>query len=302
MHALLDAGLLSRVARRMTREQWESLAHEALPSINIASFSEAITPTPRVVRDAMRLMQASRLLPVLMAWQSGSDKTITRAMAVITMLDAEPALLRTTHAPALLDLVANAIASMPSEPLHDLSEAHADEFNSSGDASPDLRQFAMTRFGGLLYLLGVIEDLHLPDEMLEQFAARGLRWGLHQLAMVLLTIEADDPAALALAGLQPDATPPHHAQESITQDEARAMQTIVARLLTRLRALLDWQTNDASLLAFVCERRAEIIADPGWIEVRFSHDTVATELRRAGLDLDPGYVDWLGVVVKFVYA
>ena len=30
-------------------------------------------------------------------------------------------------------------------------------------------------------------------------------------------------------------------------------------------------------------------------------DQVATEIRRAGLDLDPGYVPWLGVVVRFIY-
>jgi hypothetical protein len=56
-----------------------------------------------------------------------------------------------------------------------------------------------------------------------------------------------------------------------------------------------------SLIDFVCRRRAEIIADPGWIEVRFSLDEVSTEIRRAGLDLDPGYLSWLGIVVRFVY-
>jgi hypothetical protein len=43
------------------------------------------------------------------------------------------------------------------------------------------------------------------------------------------------------------------------------------------------------------------VTEPGWIELRFSLDEVSTEIRRAGLDLDPGYVPWLGVVMRFIY-
>jgi hypothetical protein len=43
------------------------------------------------------------------------------------------------------------------------------------------------------------------------------------------------------------------------------------------------------------------VAHPGWLEIHFSLDDVATDLRRAGLDLDPGFLPWLGVVVRFVY-
>jgi hypothetical protein len=303
LHALLQAGLLPRVARRMTREQWETLAHAALIAMNIAPRLNDSTPTPQIVRHAMRVLKSSRLLQVLLAAQTliaGNDDAGARAVATIAILEVEPALLRTNTAHALLAFVTNALRTTRIETRNDVSDASESIVPSDDDVPLDLRHYAATRFGGLLFLLGVIEDLNLPDELLEQFAARGLRWTLHQLALALLAIEADDPAALALAGLQPDALPP--AQGPITEGEARVMRHFVSRILARLRALLDWQTNDAFLLAFVCERRAEIIADPGWIEVRFSHDTVATELRRVGLDLDPGYVDWLGVVVKFVYA
>ena len=46
---------------------------------------------------------------------------------------------------------------------------------------------------------------------------------------------------------------------------------------------------------------AAIVADPGWLEAHFPLSTVSIDLRRAGLDLDPGYLPWLGVVVRFVY-
>ena len=55
------------------------------------------------------------------------------------------------------------------------------------------------------------------------------------------------------------------------------------------------------LLDFVCRRRAEIVFDPGWLEVRFPFDEVSVELRRAAIDLDPDWLPWLGVVVRFVY-
>jgi hypothetical protein len=36
--------------------------------------------------------------------------------------------------------------------------------------------------------------------------------------------------------------------------------------------------------------------------VRLSLDDVSTDVRRAALDLDPGWIPWLGVVVRFAYA
>jgi len=59
--------------------------------------------------------------------------------------------------------------------------------------------------------------------------------------------------------------------------------------------------NDDSLLRGVTSRRAEVVADPAWIELRFALGDATTEVRRAGLDLDLGWVPWLGVVVRFVY-
>lgn len=173
------------------------------------------------------------------------------------------------------------------------------------EAKPvDLRRRAFTSFAGLLFLLGVIEDLCLPEEIIAHAAlgARALLWVTHQLALALLTIEPNDPAAMAFAGLPPDARPPSEEQEAPTEIESRATDAFAARIVERLGVLLDLEdASQTGLLEFVCCRRAEIVADPGWIEVRFSIDDVATEIRRAGLDLDPGYLPWLGVVVRFVY-
>ena len=44
-----------------------------------------------------------------------------------------------------------------------------------------------------------------------------------------------------------------------------------------------------------------MVADPAWLEVRFALDDADVRVRRAGLDLDPGWLPWLGCVVRFVY-
>lgn len=58
---------------------------------------------------------------------------------------------------------------------------------------------------------------------------------------------------------------------------------------------------DTALLQRVASRSADIIAEQAWIELRLSAAEVSTSVRRGGLDLDPGWIPWLGVVVRFVY-
>ena len=86
----------------------------------------------------------------------------------------------------------------------------------------------------------------------------------------------------------------------------RAARTADAKVDVRCAAALHARLPHLELpagdvLLFVTARPAVIVADPGWIEAHYSLDSVDTGLRRAALDLDPGYVPWLGVVVRFVY-
>jgi hypothetical protein len=156
---------------------------------------------------------------------------------------------------------------------------------------------ASTKFGGLLFLLKLIEELDLPEQILVSCRRRPFRWALHQLALALVPAEPDDPAALACAGLPPDATPPSGGEEPPDDAEGALIASFVERVLVALETRLE----EKRPIAFVCYRAAEIVADPGWIEVHLSLNDVSTSIRRAGLDLDPGYLPWLGVVVSFVY-
>ena len=61
----------------------------------------------------------------------------------------------------------------------------------------------------------------------------------------------------------------------------------------------DWR--GPALLSRVLCRDARISADPGWIDVHFALRDVSIELRRAATDLDPGFLPWLGMVLRYRY-
>lgn len=176
------------------------------------------------------------------------------------------------------------------------------QFVPSQHDLPDVRQRGHTAFGGLLYLLhsvGPLAERMVTEPRLSQ---RNPRWCLHQLALALLPISARDPAALAFAGLLPGGEPPGEDQPPPDEREREALMELRQALVQDLRErLARYDIAESVRLDFVCRRPAEIVADPGWLEVHFSLDEVSTEIRATGLDRDPGWVPCLGLVVRFVY-
>ena len=131
---------------------------------------------------------------------------------------------------------------------------------------------------------------------------RTLRWTLHRLAQSLVPVSAEDPAALAFAGLAPGSRPPSLDPPEADATERSAIAGLRERVTMRLHAALSaGDEHREAVLVRVCRRPAEILADPGWIEVRFPLATLSTELRRVGLDLNPDWLPWLGTVVRFGY-
>ncbi|TCO80647.1 hypothetical protein EV699_113125 [Plasticicumulans lactativorans] len=163
---------------------------------------------------------------------------------------------------------------------------------------------ACTEWGGLLFLLKLIDEIDLPRRAAEDAALAGLsrRWVMHALALRLVPVAPDDPAALAFCGLAPDRAPPDPCGE--VDAAARAwLDAAAAEVVQTLHAVLPTvRVRPEELVTFVCRRRARVVADPGWIELHFELDRVEVEVRRAGLDLDPMYVPWIGAVVRFLYA
>ncbi len=169
---------------------------------------------------------------------------------------------------------------------------------------PDTLELAGTAYGGLLYLLPLFEGLGLVETLPTdpRFKQRSLRWILHALALRLTGCGERDPAALAFCGQSPLAAPPGKNESPVDAEETRALDAAIERLTGSLTQRIGGDRLPMDrLIDFVCRRRARIQADPGWIECVLSMEEVSTVIRRAGLDLDPGYLPWLGVVVVFRY-
>lgn len=57
--------------------------------------------------------------------------------------------------------------------------------------------------------------------------------------------------------------------------------------------------GDVALQAALMPRRARVVADAVQVDVHFAAADAVPEVRRAGLDLDPGWVPWLGCVLRW---
>jgi hypothetical protein len=329
IQALAQADRLQPLVQRVTAGHWQALAVAVLAASGAGDLlTEVVIPaSPRALREALQVVEFSRLLQALnaAAVTDTADTATRRALAILAVLETEPAWLPTDAAPALITLVAGAIhpaaagsattqspgaaeTSMPGAASPDdamLDDDLPDALTEPETPVSDLRRHAMTEFGGLLFLLGVFDDLNLIEQILNHplLGQRPLRWSLHGLALTLVPAGLDDPAVLALTGLAADAEPPLTAGAPMTTAEAAVLQEFAAGIAEQLRALLQWPDDEepATILDFVCRRHAEILAEPGWIDVKLALDEVSTDIRRAGLDLNPGYIPWLGIVVRFVY-
>jgi hypothetical protein len=168
-----------------------------------------------------------------------------------------------------------------------------------------------TAWGGLLFLLRLAGETGLPDRVIAdpgRFGV-GLRGVLHRLGAELISLAApdvgpvnpQDPALLAFCGLATEAGPP----EAAADGRVDWLDAELGRVLGLLRECLEGapvaESSDQRLLLTVLRRRARVSVEPGWVDVELDLDEVSTAVRRAGLDLDPGHLPWLGVVVRFRY-
>lgn len=206
------------------------------------------------------------------------------------------------------------------------------EVDTAGDSSVDQADAAhaatvsTTAWGGLLFLLNSAPAAGLPGVLdAPALAGRTLPWLVQQVAVRIVPALPDDPAVLALAGIDPDPAPdagpdpdpdaPPEPPPPPTRDEEEALDAVaagwVAATADRLRAHRPGGSQDpsrdgrpegdAALVRGIARRHAGIVREPGWVEVQLRLDEVDLDVRRCGLDIDPGWVWWLGQVVRFVH-
>jgi hypothetical protein len=177
------------------------------------------------------------------------------------------------------------------------------------DQDTDVSAGLPTDWGGLVYLLAVAAAAGIPDELLDddELDRQPLSWILYHLLRTL-TLPADgdptDPAVPALAGLPTGASapaPPTGAQRARLDRHAdRWAMATATRLAEANRTEPD--ADPRTVVARIASRPGLVHSEPGWVEFRLRLDDVDLAVRRAGLDLDPGFVPWLGAVVVIRYA
>jgi hypothetical protein len=175
-------------------------------------------------------------------------------------------------------------------PLAPIAPAESDIAASPEAPSlPEAVETFATDWGGLLFLLNVLPEV----DFIEPCAAR-LPVMLRHLAAAHLAVPPDEPAVRAFCG---GAWPR-------IEETTPAEEQLAVRAAADLRALLERRLDlDAGIdpVAYVCRRRGELRFESGWIELAMEAGAADVRLRRAALDLDPGFVPWLGCVVRFRY-
>lgn len=182
-------------------------------------------------------------------------------------------------------------------------------------------QAAPSICGGLLFLLPVLQRLDyqtwtqtLPEGMAVQLTRR-----LLALVLQRLHAPADDPAWLlaettaeaAVAGIR-SCAPAAWAEPTLAAPRGAAANNIVtwaqqSRSVTQLAyvwliACRRWLRRIAGIgVASLVLRPARVALTATHADVYFRLGDTDLRVRRAGLDIDPGWLPWLGCVVSFHY-
>ncbi|MEU5952101.1 hypothetical protein [Streptomyces sp. NPDC047525] len=185
-------------------------------------------------------------------------------------------------------------------------------------AEPDPEAGQSTVWAGLLFLLATAPAAGIPAAVLDDplFAARPLPWVLQGIALSLLPTACTDPAVAAFAGADPEARAPWERGPVATPAERDRITELAdgwAAVTTTALGGYDAPPREAvtsddgpdrdprDVVTAFARRNGHIHYAPGWTEAHLAADEVDVSVRRAGLDLDPGWVPWLGTVVRFVY-
>ncbi|APV49327.1 hypothetical protein BWI17_06310 [Betaproteobacteria bacterium GR16-43] len=157
-----------------------------------------------------------------------------------------------------------------------------------------------TEWAGLLFLLNLVEASGLVAsaaalDARESLPVQGLQRALHRLAVAHFGVPREDPAVRAFCGGEDVPDAPDPVVEALALSGARAMSAL---LRERLPAAPE---DDPGLVERICRRRGTLTFAPGWIALHLAADNAEADLRRAALDLDPGWIPWLGCVMRFHY-
>jgi hypothetical protein len=199
--------------------------------------------------------------------------------------------------------------------MHERLLAAADKSAGPIDALAPLTpvpfgELALTGVGGLLFLIPVLERLGF-GEWQQRHADRPLAGCVLRQVLQRLRVPAHDAAWALVASLPtpPVAPPGCWETPALWTDERIAMAHDPDNPLTASEMARRWQVACSRYLcrvariglARLCLRQAHMTWSATHLDTRFALADVDLRVRRAALDVDPGWVDWLPRVVRFEY-
>lgn len=160
-----------------------------------------------------------------------------------------------------------------------------------------------TEWGGLFFLYNIIDELALPQRLMAdtKLLNRPLGWLLQGLVEAILPELDDADVVKVFAGVDIDAPAPWLEDAPMTAAEREALNAYGVEICTTLQQRLQCPGETAAMLNWICRRPARLSMEPAWLSVNFALDELDTEIRRAALDFNPGYLPWLARVVEIRY-
>ncbi len=167
-----------------------------------------------------------------------------------------------------------------------------------------------TDLAGLFFLIPVLIEVTTDHEesLINQIASdpvfnsRSLCWVLYQLVDFWLSPDLDDAGLKVFCAVAINENWPWQENEKASSEEQASIEQYSTQIISALLQRLSWTNlSITTVMPYLCCRPATIDVESGWVELAFNLSSVDTDIRRAGLDLDPGYVPWIGKVVKIRY-
>jgi len=210
------------------------------------------------------------------------------ALAVLSVAEQDPGALARADAPRIVEQVAGSLGS-----------------DAATDVPLPLDEPATvwsTAWAGLPFFLATAEEAGIPELLHADPAlvGRPLRWIMHDLAQRLVPLSEDDPAALVLAGLHPSEPLPTEKTAPPSATELHSLREHAARWSKVVARRLGREDEELATLELT-QRHGVVEGEPGLLEVVLRLDEVDIDVRRAGLDIDPGWLPWLGAIVRYRY-
>lgn len=307
LHRLLVAetatAALTALLHALPAASWQALL---LACPRTAPYADLVTAAsmPPTEQDPDVILPASGVVHSLLVWATSRPHFAARHSTTLAILIAALAWPMTTRGSGAARSRATAIVARLSTITGKrsaqaveagvapaLASARDEATLPSLPALPEQVEWLPTNWGGSLFWLGRMPatDLLVWLESIGQESALPL---LLRAVAESLGVPADDAAMTAFCGGEV----PH-------DDMPEAIKARAAALVAGWSAWLDEKAPDLPQprMTAVCQRRGRLRLESGWIELHLPLHNADTRIRRLCLDLNPGWLPWLGCVARIVY-